>query len=151
MKSNSIHKYKIVIIALFGATTLMTGCGNIEEIVSDKVKEEIRDEVIEVIADKSSEILEDAYAKKGTETDKTGTELDSFADMKIDELINSEEYISASIEGRKTMAEEVITSLRLMSAIKNVEYSEEDKMYTFEYFSGGLGGLKLEDFEPMMN
>lgn len=66
------------------------------------------------------------------------------AGEKIDELINNEEYKNGSLEERYELAEKTLTDLKRSGYIKGLRYDEKNKMFTFQYTGGGLGGVQLK-------
>lgn len=74
-------------------------------------------------------------------------------DARIREVIESDEYISSSILERKAIAEQLLNELSEDGLIKDIQFSEEDDLFSFEYDDGTLGGVMIRDFgseeEPM--
>ena len=74
----------------------------------------------------------------------------NYVDETINELINSAEWKTMSINERKEKAEILLNKLEEEGYIQNVIFGEA-YVYSFQYNNGVLGGLMIKDFEPYMN
>ncbi len=85
----------------------------------------------------------------------TAEEIDAidYVDTKIYELKSSEEYIQGDLETRKTLVDELLTSLADEEyVIKEANYIEDDQnVYAFAYKCGINGAVVLYDFDEETN
>ena len=72
----------------------------------------------------------------------------SYVDDKIEELIGTSNYKNMTNNERKTIAKELLSSLKRDGYIEY--YSCDDSMCSFTYKGGALGGIMLEDFNPYL-
>lgn len=73
----------------------------------------------------------------------------SNVDDKIEEFINSDEYVKASFNDRKIMTEDFLKGLESEGLIKDVVFVND--MFSFTYACDVLGGLMIEDFKSNIN
>ncbi len=73
----------------------------------------------------------------------------------IECLINNVQYSSMQNDEKIKVSRELLELYKNDKLIKNINYSNESKIFTFQYNSGeekgNLGGLKIERFNSMFN
>ncbi len=72
-------------------------------------------------------------------------------DAKIQELIKSDEFESASLDERHIMAESFLNNCESEGLVKKGSIIAGDDSVSFQYESGVLGGISIKDFDPYMN
>ena len=70
-----------------------------------------------------------------------------YANKKIREISESSKYKESSIEERKEQMETVLTELKQKRYIKNLEYYDDNYLFSFQYSNGYLGGVYIKSFE----
>lgn len=82
-------------------------------------------------------------------------EFNNDIDEGINQLINNTEYLRMTDEQKISTVSEFLNLYKKAKIIKNVSYSEENKMFSFIYNTGEekgtLGGISIKNFEPMFN
>ena len=73
------------------------------------------------------------------------------ANTEVNNLINSSEYQEMTTSERKVACEELLSELKKKGAIKHYSYSESDMLFSYETKDGILGGIKIQDLNPMFN
>lgn len=74
------------------------------------------------------------------------TDKDAYVNERIDVLINSPEYKSASLEERSDVARALLQDLEGDGYIREYSIDSLGSLYTFVYDSGRNGGIYLKDF-----
>ncbi len=69
-----------------------------------------------------------------------------YVDEQIHVLQEDDAYKSANTDTREEMAAGVLRKLRIMRYVKNVSYSSDSQLFSFQYTDGSLGGITLTDF-----
>lgn len=69
-----------------------------------------------------------------------------YVDEKIGELITSDLYREGSLEKREELSSTMLSQLKEEGYIVNLSYSKTDRLFSFQYADGTLGGIKIEDF-----
>ena len=76
-------------------------------------------------------------------------------DEGINQLINNTEYLKMTDEQKISTVSEFLNLYEKAKIIKNVSYSEENKMFSFIYNTGEekgtLGGISIKNFDPLFN
>lgn len=153
-------KRKGVILMLLLTATLAAGCSkeeppfkhiktssfSVEALKGDtKTVEHSETEV-----ESSTEAETAAEIESETEVDDEWT-IDELVDTKVHEITDSEEYSNASIEEREQMIGPLLKDLEKLGYIKNLYYDKDNETFTFQYYSGVLGGVMIKEWNPMMN
>ena len=73
------------------------------------------------------------------------------ANTEVNNLINSSEYQGMTTNERKVACEELLSELKSKGAIKHYSYSKSDMLFSYETKDGILGGIKIQDWDPMFN
>lgn len=98
----------------------------------------------------TTEVETAAEIESETEVDDEWT-VDELVDTKVHEITDSEEYSNASIEEREQMIGPLLKDLEKLGYIKNLYYDKDNEAFTFQYYSGVLGGVMIKEWNPMMN
>lgn len=72
-------------------------------------------------------------------------------DELIRNLVNSEEYSKMSENEKKSECEKLLNKLKENGVIKDYSYFDSEKLYSFEYNDGSLGGISLKEFDSEYN
>ena len=72
------------------------------------------------------------------------------ANTEVNNLINSSEYQEMTTTERKVACEE-LSELKSKGAIKHYSYSESDMLFSYETKDGILGGIKIQEWNPLFN
>lgn len=96
-------------------------------------------------------IVLDTSTEDNKSLEEDELEIDNIVDSQIAELIKSEEFDKGTIEEREKIVKPLLYKLEGMGYIKNLYYNSDEKTFTFQYYSGALGGLMIKEFNPMMN
>lgn len=80
-------------------------------------------------------------------TEEEGIEQMDYANKKIREISESSKYKESSIEERKEQMEPVLTELKQKRYIKNLEYYDDNYLFSFQYSNGSLGGVYIKSYE----
>ena len=72
-------------------------------------------------------------------------------DELINKLVNSDEYNKMSENEKKIECEKLLEKLKENDAIKDYYYSDSEKLYSFEYTDGSLGGITIKEFDTEFN
>lgn len=82
-------------------------------------------------------------------------EFNNDIDEGINQLINNTEYLKMTDEQKISTVSEFLNLYKKAKIIKNVSYSEENKMFSFIYNTveekGTLGVISIKKFDPMFN
>lgn len=68
------------------------------------------------------------------------------ADKKIEKLLESEEYVSASTQDRQKIAAQLLANLLEDECISHLLYDKDTALFSFRYADGTQGGLYIRDF-----
>lgn len=153
-------KRKGVILMLLLTATLAAGCSkeeppfkhiktssfSVEALKGDTETVEHSETEVET----STEVETAAEIESETEVDDEWT-VDELVDTKVHEITDSEEYSNASIEEREQMIGPLLKDLEKLGYIKNLYYDKDNETFTFQYYSGVLGGVMIKEWNPMMN
>ena len=80
-------------------------------------------------------------------SEEEGLEQMDYANKKIREISESSKYKESSIEERKEQMEPVLTELKQKRYIKNLEYYDDNYLFSFQYSNGYLGGVYIKSFK----
>lgn len=80
-------------------------------------------------------------------SEEEGLEQMDYANSKISEIVESSKYKEASLEERKEQIEPVLKELKRKRYIKNLEYYDDEHLFSFQYSIGYLGGVQLKRYE----
>lgn len=73
----------------------------------------------------------------------------------VDALMNSKKYKMMNEDEQIKIMEQFLKLYESAGIIRNLYYESNDKLYSFTYSSGeldgALGGVRLKDFDPMLN
>ena len=72
-------------------------------------------------------------------------------DTGTQELMKSQEYKEMSEVEQIEIIGNLLGLYETSGAIKNLYYDSNDKLYSFMYENGALGGVSLKPFDPMLN
>lgn len=78
--------------------------------------------------------------------DKLKNEVDvvEYVNASINKLVNSEEFYKMSEDVRKKKCEALLSRLKRSGKINNYNYSNSNKIYSFEYVNGVVGGIPIK-------
>lgn len=155
-------KRKGVMLMLLLTATLVAGCSkeeppfkhiktssfSVEALKGDT--ETVEHSETEVETSTEAEVDTTAEIESETEVDDEWT-VDELVDTKVHEITDSEEYSNASIEEREQMIGPLLKDLEKLGYIKNLYYDKDSETFTFQYYSGVLGGVMIKEWNPMMN
>lgn len=153
-------KRKGLILMLLLTATLTAGCSkeeppfkhiktpsfSVEALKGDTETVEHSETEVET----TTEVETAAEIESETEVDDEWT-VDELVDTKVHEITDSEEYSNASIEEREQMIGPLLKDLEKLGYIKNLYYDKDNETFTFQYYSGVLGGVMIKEWNPMMN
>ncbi len=74
-----------------------------------------------------------------------------YVDTTINNLITSSNYTNMPIEEQQIAVTKLLNILKKEGEIKSYNYSEDNKLFSFTYKNGTLGGVTLEDIDPELN
>lgn len=87
------------------------------------------------------------FKGKTTEDDESVV----YVDRQIEQLLNTKEYNDAGFEQQKIMVSDLLIELRKNKMIVAFSYSDDNKLYSFEYNDHSLGGVYLKGFSVETN
>ena len=70
-------------------------------------------------------------------------------DKAMQKLVKTEKYKNGNLTTRKKLAKKMFKKLKSKGLIQGLLY--EDKMFSFQYKNGVLGGMMLEEFDKYLN
>ena len=86
---------------------------------------------------------------------KLYNEYSTDVDSAVNKFMSSDEYNKMSKETQVEVIGDLLKLYEQNNIITNLYYDETNLMYTFTYnygdMKGALGGVKLKDWDPMMN
>ncbi|HHT97152.1 MAG TPA: hypothetical protein GXZ90_04575 [Clostridiales bacterium] len=128
-KSGNIYimNYKTKLFIILSMLTLILGaCTPMPKLKSYSVREELIDT-------------------------KKDLDLNKYVDNQLQIIIQSKSYQEANIDQRKKTIEEILIELKNEESIKHFYYNQDIYLFSFEYNDETLGGVKIKDFNTMMN
>lgn len=133
-------KHTVLIFVIYAAVcSVMTGCG-VQETSS---AEPASSSAINSVTESQSYDSEIATAENAEEDE---FEKMDFVNDKINELTSSDDYKNATLDEQQKLAYEMLADLEKDGYIRNLYYSSEDSLISFQYANGALGGVSLKDF-----
>ncbi len=137
-KNNCRKKYRpiFVIVCAIILIFALTACGSLTDYWNDIAKDMSEDAEVTSM----NEITNEESTEESTE--ETKQEVDDV----IDNLLEKDNFSDMSDDSQREEIEKLLNNLAEENLIYDVEYDETEKMYSFEYSDGGLGGILMESF-----
>ncbi len=88
---------------------------------------------------------ESSVVQKDVSVETVESKVDLVND-EIGQLIESDDYIKASIEEKEEFASILLNKLENQGYIKGLYYDKENSLFSFQYADGTLGGIQMDDF-----
>ena len=73
------------------------------------------------------------------------------ANTEVNNLINSSAYQEMTDSERKDACEKLLKELKSKGAIKYYSYNESDMLFSYKTKDGILGGIKIQEWNPLFN
>lgn len=142
-------KSKSIVLLLLLITTVATGCSKNESEFKHIEKSSSQTETIVEAISEGHETAVDSYESTAVVVDDCT--IDELVDTKIKELTDSETYKVSSIEEREQLVGPLLKDLEKLGYIKNLYYDKDNETFTFQYYSGVLGGVMIKEWNTIMN
>ena len=94
-----------------------------------------------------------SLAKDGynIDVDKIYMNNKSDVDKATNELMNNGKYKQLDDDNKIDIVGKLLKKYELANKIENLYYDDNNKMYTFKYSDGVLGGIMIKEFAPYLN